>query len=208
MGNCCAAPNGSSAFFSRMRNLRSLSSITSKDDHDEEERATEVLLSPISVLGYGASAGEDLQRRYRLGEELGRGEFGVTRRCEDVETGEVVACKSISKRKLRTAVDVEDVRREVEIMRALPPHPHIVRFRDAFEDGDAVHIVMDLCDGGELFDRIVAKGHFSERGAASVVKTIAEVVQVDLPHLLVVPAERDSVADLSGVCFSTAIAME
>ncbi|CAA7405135.1 unnamed protein product [Spirodela intermedia] len=176
MGNCCAAPSRRSAFFSRTRNLRSLSSITSEDVDEEEGRGSEVL-SPVSVLGDGASTGEDLQRRYRLGEELGRGEFGVTRRCEDAETGEVVACKSISKRKLRTAVDVEDVRREVEIMRALPPHPHIVRFRDAFEDADAVHILMDLCDGGELFDRIVAKGHFSEHGAASIVKTIVEVVQ-------------------------------
>ncbi|CAA6668293.1 unnamed protein product [Spirodela intermedia] len=164
MGNCCAAPSRRSAFFSRTRNLRSLSSITSEDVDEEEGRGSEVL-SPVSVLGDGASTGEDLQRRYRLGEELGRGEFGVTRRCEDAETGEVVACKSISKRKLRTAVDVEDVRREVEIMRALPPHPHIVRFRDAFEDADA------------LFDRIVAKGHFSEHGAASIVKTIVEVVQ-------------------------------
>lgn len=51
--------------------------------------------------------------KYVLGRELGRGEFGITYLCTDRETKEALACKSISKRKLRTAVDIEDVRREV-----------------------------------------------------------------------------------------------
>ena len=54
--------------------------------------------------------------KYILGLELGRGEFGITYLCTDRETKQALACKSISKRKLRTAVDIEDVRREVAIM--------------------------------------------------------------------------------------------
>ena len=81
---------------------------------------------------------------YTIEKELGQGEFGITRICVDKETGEVLAYKSISKRKLRTSVDVEDVRREVEIMRALPPHPNIVGQRDAYEDTEAVHLVMEI----------------------------------------------------------------
>lgn len=42
--------------------------------------------------------------KYILGRELGRGEFGITYLCTDRETKEALACKSISKRKLRTAV--------------------------------------------------------------------------------------------------------
>ncbi|RWW10755.1 hypothetical protein GW17_00025689 [Ensete ventricosum] len=95
----------------------------------------------------------------------------------DRDTNELFACKSISKRKLRTAVDVEDVRREVAIMRHLPKSPSIVSLRDAREDDGAVHLVMELCEGGELFDRIVARGHYSERAAAVVTRTIVEVVQ-------------------------------
>ncbi|CAL9205707.1 unnamed protein product [Musa hybrid cultivar] len=116
--------------------------------------------------------------KYVLGSELGRGEFGITYLCTDKETREALACKSISKRKLRTAVDVEDVRREVAIMSTLPDHPNIVRLRAAYEDADAVHLVMELCEGGELFDRIVAKGHYSERAAAAVARTVAEVVRM------------------------------
>ena len=88
------------------------------------------------------------------------------------------ACKRISKEKLRTEIDVEDVRREVEIMRSLPKHANIVSFKEAFEDKDAVYLVMEICEGGELFDRIVSRGHYTERAAASVAKTILEVVKV------------------------------
>ena len=133
------------------------------------------------MLGKGLAAeasAEELLRRYQLGKELGRGEFGVTRRCTDTSTGEVLACKSISKRMLRSSVDIEDVRREVAIMRSLPEHPNVVRLREAFEDGDTVHLVMEVCEGGELFDRIVSRGHYTERAAAGVMRTIMEVVLV------------------------------
>ncbi|XP_073015142.1 calcium-dependent protein kinase 10-like [Primulina eburnea] len=116
--------------------------------------------------------------KYILGRELGRGEFGVTYLCTDRETREALACKSISKKKLRTAVDIEDVRREVEIMSSLPEHPNVVKLRATYEDNEAVHLVMELCEGGELFDRIVARGHYSERAAAGVAKTVAEVVRM------------------------------
>ncbi|CAF1926737.1 BnaC05g14600D [Brassica napus] len=116
--------------------------------------------------------------KYILGRELGRGEFGITYLCTDRETREALACKSISKRKLRTAVDVEDVRREVAIMSTLPEHPNVVKLRATYEDGENVHLVMELCEGGELFDRIVARGHYTERAAAGVARTIAEVVMM------------------------------
>ena len=84
----------------------------------------------------------------------------------------------ISKKKLMTAVDVDNVRREVEIMKKMPKHPNIVSLKDTFEDNNAVYLVMDLCEGGELFDRIVARGHYTERVAAALIKTIVEVVVV------------------------------
>ncbi|KAK4362430.1 hypothetical protein RND71_017671 [Anisodus tanguticus] len=115
--------------------------------------------------------------KYILGRELGRGEFGVTYLCTDREAQEALACKSISKKKLRTDVDIEDVRREVAIMSSLPDHPNIVKLRATYEDNEAVHLVMELCEGGELFDRIVARGHYSERAAAGVARTVAEVVR-------------------------------
>ncbi|KAL7115134.1 hypothetical protein ACP275_04G165700 [Erythranthe tilingii] len=133
--------------------------------------------SPIRVLK-DFSPGTRISDKYVIGVELGRGEFGITYLCTDQETREALACKSISKKKLRTAVDIEDVRREVAIMSSMPEHPNIVKLRATYEDSQAVHLVMELCEGGELFDRIVARGHYSERAAAGVAKTIAEVVRM------------------------------
>ncbi|KAF3330172.1 Calcium-dependent protein kinase 7 [Carex littledalei] len=62
-------------------------------------------------------------------------------------------------------------------MRHLPQHPNIVSLRDTFEDDRSVYLVMELCEGGELFDRIKAREHYSERAAAALIKTIVQVVQ-------------------------------
>lgn len=123
--------------------------------------------------------GRDISVKYELGNELGKGEFGITFLCTEKATNEKYACKLISKKKLRTAIDIEDVRREVDIMKRLPRHVNIVSLKDTFEDDNAVHIVMELCEGGELFDRIVSRGHYTERAAAVVIRTIVEVVQVE-----------------------------
>ncbi|XP_074316343.1 calcium-dependent protein kinase 10-like [Silene latifolia] len=139
---------------------------------------TQTQPAPIKVLKDLPSTGPRIGDKYVIGRELGRGEFGVTYLCTDRETKIKLAVKSISKRKLRTAVDVEDVRREVAIMSTLPVHPNIVRLKAVYEDNEAVHLVMELCEGGELFDRIVARGHYSERAAATVAKTVAEVVRM------------------------------
>ncbi|XP_040380311.1 uncharacterized protein LOC102718271 [Oryza brachyantha] len=137
----------------------------------------------LSVLGEeGCEVSGGIEEKYALDRELGRGEFGVTYLCMDRGTRELLACKSISKRKLRTPVDVEDVRREVAIMRHLPKSASIVSLREACEDDGAVHLVMELCEGGELFDRIVARGHYTERAAAAVTRTIVEVVQLCHRH--------------------------
>lgn len=128
---------------------------------------------PESILG---KPYEDIRIHYSLGKQLGRGQFGVTYLCTEIRTGKHYACKSISKKKLVTKGDKDDVRREIKIMQHLIGQPNIVEFKGAYEDSDSVHLVMELCAGGELFDRILAKGHYSERAAASVCREIVSVV--------------------------------
>ncbi|PAN27930.1 hypothetical protein PAHAL_5G119100 [Panicum hallii] len=119
---------------------------------------------------------EDVRSIYTIGKELGRGQFGVTSLCTHKATGERFACKTIAKRKLSTKEDVEDVRREVQIMYHLAGQPNIVELKGAYEDKQSVHLVMELCAGGELFDRIIAKGKYTERAAAALLRTIVEIV--------------------------------
>lgn len=121
---------------------------------------------------------EDVKARYILGSELGRGQFGVTHLCTDISTGQKYACKSISKKKLVTKSDKEDMRREIQIMQHMSGQPNVVEFKGAYEDKDSVHLVMELCEGGELFDRIIAKGHYNERDASSMCRSIVNVVHI------------------------------
>ena len=44
---------------------------------------------------------------------------------------------------MTTAISIEDVRREVKILRALTGHNNLVHFYDAYEDHDNVYIVME-----------------------------------------------------------------
>ncbi|KAE8682245.1 Calcium-dependent protein kinase 4 [Hibiscus syriacus] len=72
-------------------------------------------------------------------------------------TGVRYACKSIPKRKLVCREDYDDVWREIQIMHHLSENPSVVQIKGTYEDAVFVHLVMELCAGGELFDRIVAK---------------------------------------------------
>lgn len=45
-------------------------------------------------------------------------------------------------------------------------HDNIVQVKETFEDKHHVHIVMEICAGGELFDAIVTAGSYSEKVAA------------------------------------------
>ncbi|CAI8586872.1 unnamed protein product [Vicia faba] len=121
---------------------------------------------------------EDVKQFYTIGKELGRGQFGVTYRCTQNSTHLKYACKSISKRKLVNKADKEDIKREVQLMQHMSGQPNIVEFKGAYEDRNHVHVVMELCAGGELFDRIIAKGHYSERAASSICRQIVNVVHI------------------------------
>ncbi|KAJ4799722.1 Calcium-dependent protein kinase [Rhynchospora pubera] len=192
------------SFADRTASKRSASTddpITKKltDDHDHDHGRTEsenpdpkpaIPPKPVSavmkrggfafdpntnyVLGHKTPNIRDL---YLLGRKLGQGQFGTTYLCTEISTGIDYACKSIAKRKLISKEDVEDVRREIQIMHHLSGHKNVVQIKGAFEDQIYVHIVMELCQGGELFDRIIQRGHYSERKAAALTKIIVGVVE-------------------------------
>ncbi|CAF2339087.1 unnamed protein product [Brassica napus] len=120
---------------------------------------------------------KNLKDDYVLDRVLGQGQFGTTFLCTHSETGQKLACKSIPKRKLLCQEDCDDVLREIQIMHHLSEYPNVVRIQSTYEDANDVHLVMELCEGGELFDRIEKKGHYSEREAAKLIKTIVAVVE-------------------------------
>ncbi|KAI6688396.1 hypothetical protein NL676_025224 [Syzygium grande] len=120
----------------------------------------------------------DINTLYNLDRELGRGHFGVTYLCTECSTGLQYACKSISRYKLVTQKDIEDVRREILMLEHLSGQPNIMELKGAYEDRQYLHLVMELCSGGELLDRIIAKGAYSEQEAARIGRQVVNVVHV------------------------------
>ncbi|CAI5988012.1 unnamed protein product [Closterium sp. NIES-65] len=128
-----------------------------------------------NVLGREFSA---IEKKYfvMMDQELGAGQFGVTRMAKCRQTGKQFACKSICKANLKSKSDLEDIRREVSMLETLRPNPNIARLEEVFEDEEGVHLVMELCVGGELFDKIKEKKRYEEREAVPVMRTILDVL--------------------------------
>ncbi|KAJ0968471.1 hypothetical protein J5N97_025388 [Dioscorea zingiberensis] len=127
-------------------------------------------------FGYGRNFGA----KYELVREVGRGHFGHTcsARVKKGELkGQLVAVKIIPKAKMTTPISIEDVRREVKILKALSGHNNLVKFHDACEDALNVYIIMELCEGGELLDRILSRGgRYMEEDAKTIVVQILSIV--------------------------------
>ncbi|KAJ3682171.1 hypothetical protein LUZ60_014744 [Juncus effusus] len=125
--------------------------------------------------------GKNFAAKYELGKEVGKGHFGHTymaRAKKGEIRGQLVAVKIIAKAKMTTPISIEDVRREVKILKSLSGHNrNMVNFYDACEDTQNVYIIMELCEGGELLDRILSRGgRYTEEDAKAIVVQILNVV--------------------------------
>lgn len=130
---------------------------------------------------------EDIRKFYKFGKNLGQpGQFGravlAVKRTADggVDKSVQYAVKVINKarfaRNRKHAAQVyESFRGEIEVMKKME-HPNIIKFHEVFEEPLHLFIVMELCTGGELFDRITARRNYSEKDAAIVLKQILEGV--------------------------------
>ncbi|CAA2967998.1 calcium-dependent kinase 34 [Olea europaea subsp. europaea] len=86
----------------------------------------------------------DIRLLYTVGKELERGQFDVTHLCTLKQTGVHFTSKTIAKRKLVNKEDMEDVRREVQILHHLIGQPNIVKLKGTYEDKHSGHLVMEL----------------------------------------------------------------
>uniref|UniRef100_UPI00398F4AC4 calcium/calmodulin-dependent protein kinase type IV-like isoform X1 n=1 Tax=Pristiophorus japonicus TaxID=55135 RepID=UPI00398F4AC4 len=107
---------------------------------------------------------------YTVAQELGRGATSVVYRCQEKRTQKQYAAKILQK-----TIDKKIARTEIGVLLRLS-HPNIIKLKEIFETPMEIILILELVTGGELFDRIVEKGYYSERDAAHAVKQILEAV--------------------------------
>ncbi|XP_049929267.1 SNF related kinase b [Epinephelus moara] len=127
----------------------------------------------------------DLSGLYHLGRTLGRGHFAVVKLARHVNTGQLVAIKMIDKTKL-DVMATSHLLQEVRCMR-LVQHPNVVRLYEVIDTPTTLYLVMELAEGGDLYDYILrheggvaestAKRHF-----AQIVRAVAYCHQLHVVH--------------------------
>jgi len=105
-------------------------------------------------------------------EVLGQGYFAVVKVGIDKKTNERVAIKVVNKELVERE---ETLNNEIEILSKVD-HPNIVRMHAIFDTPEHLFIVMDLMEGGELYEEIIQRSVFSEKEAAIIVKQLLDAL--------------------------------
>lgn len=117
----------------------------------------------------------EVEKHYKFGRTLGQGTFATVKLATCLSDHSKWAVKVI-KRSALTSEDEESLKMEIQILQ-LTNHPNIVAVKDVFHCKNYVYLVMDLMTGGELFDRIVTKDHYSEQEAKVALKQIVTAIK-------------------------------
>ena len=113
---------------------------------------------------------------YLLNEEIGSGGFAKVVLGIHIPTGEKVAIKIMDKQQiLSDELNKERVLSEIKILKIVR-HNNIVKLYEVMETPQKIYLVMEYCDGGELFDYIVSKQHLSEKQACVFFQEIIDAL--------------------------------
>jgi len=104
--------------------------------------------------------------------KLGEGSYGSVCKAKDKRTAALRAVKTISKSQMK---NIDRFKQEIAFMKMMD-HPNIIKLYESFEDHRNIYLVMELSTGGELFDRIIEAGHFTEVQGAILMQQIVRAI--------------------------------
>ena len=114
---------------------------------------------------------------YLLNEEIGSGGFAKVVQAIHIPTGEKVAVKIMDKAQIFSEpLNLNRIQREIAILKIVR-HNNIIKLYELMETPDKIYIVMEYCNGGELFDYIVSKQHLTERQACRFFQEIINCLE-------------------------------
>ncbi|XP_005814355.1 calcium/calmodulin-dependent protein kinase type 1 [Xiphophorus maculatus] len=103
--------------------------------------------------------------------KMGSGSFSEVYMVREKKTGQLYALKCLKKKHL-THSNLEN---EINVLKRIK-HDNVVGLEDFYESRTHYYLVMQLVSGGELFDRILDKGVYTEKDASKVIKQVLEAV--------------------------------
>uniref|UniRef100_G1SHG7 Calcium/calmodulin-dependent protein kinase type 1B n=1 Tax=Oryctolagus cuniculus TaxID=9986 RepID=G1SHG7_RABIT len=115
----------------------------------------------------------DISSVYELREKLGSGAFSEVVLAQERGSAHLVALKCIPKNALRGKEAL--VENEIAVLRRVN-HPNIVALEDVHESPSHLYLAMELVTGGELFDRIMERGSYTEKDASHLVAQVLGAV--------------------------------
>ena len=101
-----------------------------------------------------------LKDKYEPVKNLGKGGFGKVYQIKNKITGGLFACKKLSKLNIHNLVKFK---REIDIL-IKTDHPNIIKLYEVFESDNSLYLVMEECNGGELFDKLIKRIENNKRG--------------------------------------------
>jgi calcium/calmodulin-dependent protein kinase I len=121
----------------------------------------------------------EIEKYYEIKEVIGKGAFSVVKKCVHKKTGKEYAVKVVFKKR---AADKKDmIETEVNIFKQVD-HPNVIKMHEMFDTKNRLYLVCELVTGGELFDRIIEKGSYTESEARQVVKDM--IMGIEYLHSL------------------------
>ncbi|KAF7730407.1 hypothetical protein EC973_002213 [Apophysomyces ossiformis] len=114
----------------------------------------------------------NVKARYKLGNSIGKGQFGTVHRALNLRTGQMVAIKRIF---LDSACkkDLTDVLQEARILQSLA-HPNVVKYEGIVQSPEHMNIILEYVENGSLLNTLKAFGSFPENLVASYCLRILE----------------------------------
>uniref|UniRef100_A0AAZ3Q3A7 Protein kinase domain-containing protein n=1 Tax=Oncorhynchus tshawytscha TaxID=74940 RepID=A0AAZ3Q3A7_ONCTS len=116
---------------------------------------------------------DDIKKVFEFKEVLGTGAFSEVVMAREKTTGKMVAVKCIPKKALKGKET--SIENEIAVLRKIK-HENIVALEDIYESPNHLYLIMQLVSGGELFDRIVEKGFYTEMDASRLIKQVLNAV--------------------------------
>ena len=117
----------------------------------------------------------NINETYDIQEQIGKGKFAIVYKGIHKLTGRTVAIKILNKKDM-TIIDLELVKTEMDVLK-ICQHPNIIKLYDIHENEENIYLIMEYCQGSDLFTYIEKRGYkLNEKRACEIIHKLCAAV--------------------------------